>query len=88
MPSTLIVTKCPKCGQRIEIAGAGKSPAASVFGGLIVRCDSCRHISALYVGIGVDMAKVHVGAEELAIYDEDAEFQKDHLLAHFRAALS
>ncbi len=87
MPSNRIVTKCRKCGQRIEIVGPGKSAAASVFGGLILRCEACQHIAAYHVGLGVELSHVQSGAQELAIYDEDSELQKDHLLAHFRSGL-
>ena len=64
MPSNLIVTKCPKCRQRIEIDRPNESAYAAVFGGLIIQCSGCQNISAQHVGMGAEIATVRVGAKE------------------------
>jgi hypothetical protein len=73
MARASVTTKCPCCGNRIEIAQVWEAGGISDKGGFILRCRACEHVFDQCVGRDVYSSRVQSGATLLDRYDAAIE---------------
>lgn len=62
MDEELIIIKCEKCGNIINIKKSWFPGGCNDYGSFVLKCDKCGHIFEHYVGRDIDCSDVISGA--------------------------
>lgn len=76
MSYATITSKCPACGNSIEIENRWTPGGVNDYGGYILQCIKCSHIFALHVCRDINDSRVVSGAKQIDQYDDELKTKK------------